>query len=68
MKSNNEIAKLLVKNRALKKEITEVTKELILVAYDLGLPQSILNKIHVNDFLDGYLAGQGVFRKFEEEV
>ena len=68
MKSNYEIAQLLVKNRALKKEVTEVTKELILVAYDLGLPQNILNKINVNDFLDGYLAGQGVFRKFEEEV
>lgn len=59
---NTEIALLLVEYRMVKNNLQEINMELRKAAFEVGLNQEAIGKISINDFLDGYLVGQGIQR------
>ena len=63
---NIDIIEKLLACREAKKQHKIIVADLNTIAFEIGLPQSMLGKVSVYDFLDGYLVGQGIIRNFED--
>lgn len=65
MLTNKQLAELLLDQRDLKQQLAEINSEIRAAVHSLGIPQEMLGKMSMYDFLDGYLVGQGMSRKFK---
>jgi len=65
MKKLNEIADAILKYRRMKAQLKEHNLIIRDMAFDAGMPQELLNKVSILDFLDGYLVGHGITKTLE---